>query len=549
MRVAVIAPPYPLEEAPSPPLGVCYVASAFEATGADVKIIDYIVSRYTPDKLKDEIDTFKPDIVGATSVTMNFPIAASIIKTAKQHNPSILTMMGGPHVSFDPVNTLLKYPEIDVLVIGEGENTLKELVPHIKNKSEWANIKGIAFREGEKVIITRPRELIQNLDSLPLPARHLLPLSRYQILGFPISMITSRGCPYQCIFCVGRRMVGNRVRYRGARFVVDEIEHILSYGFSRINIADDLFTSNKTKVREICEEILRRGLTFSWSAFARVNTVDEEVLTLMRDAGCDTVSFGIESGNPEMLKRIKKGITLDHARRAVKLCKEVGMLAHASFMVGLPGESPETLKDTHEFAQSLDIPYGYHFLAPFPGTTVREEIERYDLEILTHDWSRYDANSAIVRTSKLSPEETESFVAEFDKQNDEKWEDLKKGYINGTNTPEENLRVEGYYRMNLVYRLLSEDIIEEYCTFPIDSLGKQPREKVDLLCKKITKITKMDTKLITNTMKDFLDAGYIKSRVIDKNLVWYWTHNNEMDFGPYTQDNDSLGSRAISVAK
>ncbi|MEA3223066.1 MAG: radical SAM protein [Thermodesulfobacteriota bacterium] len=532
MKVAVIAPPYPLEETPSPPLGVCYVASAFKATGAQVKIIDYIVSRYTKDKLRDEIDTFKPDIVGATSVTMNFPVAAGIIKTAKEHNPSIVTMMGGPHVTFDPVNTLLEYPEIDVLVIGEGESTLKELVPHIRNRGEWSNIKGIAFREDEKVIITGPRELIQDLDSLPLPARDLLPLSRYQALGFPISMITSRGCPYQCIFCVGRRMVGNRVRYRDARLVVDEIENILSYGLSRINIADDLFTSNKTKVREVCEEIQRRGITFTWSAFARVNTVDEEILTLMRDAGCDTVSFGIESGNPEMLKRIRKGITLDHARRAVKACKNVGMLAHASFMVGLPGETPAVLRDTHEFAESLDILYGYHFLCPFPGTTVREEIERYDLEILTNDWSRYDANSPIVRTSGVSAEEATAFVDRLYKQTDKKWEELKKGYLHGANTPGEDLRVTGYYRMNLVYRLLSEDIIEQHCTFPMDSLGKQPEKRVDLLCGKIAEITEMDSNLITNTMANFLDAGYIKCREVGKTLVWYWAHNNKMDSAP-----------------
>lgn len=532
MKIAVIAPPYPLEEAPSPPLGVCYVASAFKATGAQVKIIDYIVSRYTKNKLRDEIDTFKPDIVGATSVTMNFPVAAGIIKTVKEYNPSIITMMGGPHVTFDPENTLLKHPEIDILVVGEGENTLKELMPHIKNKDKWPDIKGIAFREDRKVIITRPRELIQDLDSLPLPARDLLPLSRYQALGFPISMITSRGCPYQCIFCVGRRMVGSRVRYRDARLVVDEIEHILSCGFSRINIADDLFTSNKTKVREVCEEIQRRGITFTWSAFARVNTVDKELLRIMREAGCDAVSFGIESGNPEMLKRIRKGITLDHARKAVKACKDAGVLAHASFMVGLPGETPDILKDTHEFAESLDISYGYHFLCPFPGTTVREEVENYDLEILTDDWSRYDANSPIVRTSRVSAEAATSFVARLDRRNDEKWEKIKKGYINRTNTPEEDLRVAGYYRMNLVYRLLSEDIIEQHCTFPMDSLGKQPEKKVDLLCRKIAEITEMDNNLITNTMANFLDAGYIKSKEVDKTLVWYWTHNNKMDSAP-----------------
>ncbi len=529
MRVAIIAPPYPLEESPAPSLGASYVAAAFEAAGSEVKIIDYIVARYTQEKLKKELDTFNPDIVGATSVTMNFPVAVDIIKTAKRHNPSIITMMGGPHVSFDAAGTLQTYPEIDLLVVGEGERTIMELMPRIMDNREWANIKGIAFRQNGKVVITEPRELIDDLDSLPLPARHLLPLSRYHALGFPVSIITSRGCPHSCIFCLGRRMLGNRSRHRQASLVVDEIERILSYGFSRINITDDLFTSGKAKVREICEEIRSRRLKFAWSAFSRCNTTDRETFEIMHAAGCDSVSFGIESGNPEMLKRIKKGITLELARKAVNACKEAGIAPHASFMVGLPGESPETLRDTQEFAKSLDIIHGYHFLAPFPGTTVREEIEKYDLEILTDDWARYDANSAIVRTSKVSSEDINQFVAEFDNEVNKDWEGLVQGYREKTNLPEEDFRVEAHFRLQLVYRLLSEDLIETHGSLPVDPLSHVPRETVDLLCQRITEATGSDSGLIHKTIKHFIDVGYLKSRPADKNLIWYWTHNNRID--------------------
>ena len=530
MRVAIIAPPYPLEESPAPPLGVSYVAAAFEAAGADVKIIDYIVSHYTQEKLKKELDAFNPDIVGANSVTMNFPVAVDIIKTAKIHNPSVITMMGGPHVSFDTVNTLQRYPEIDLLVIGEGEGNIMELLPHITDNHEWANIKGIAFRQNGKVVITEPRELIDDLDSLPLPARHLLPLSRYLALGFPISIITSRGCPHSCIFCLGRRMLGNGTRHRKPSHVVDEIEHILSYGFSRINIVDDLFTSSKAKVREVCKEIRGRGLKFAWSAFSRCNTTDRETFEIMHAAGCDSVSFGIESGNPEMLKRIKKGITTDLARKAVNACKEAGIPPHASFMVGLPGESPETLKDTEELAQSLDILHGYHFLAPFPGTTVREEIEKYDLEILTDDWARYDANRAIVRTSRLSSEEINQFVAEFDNEMNEGWEEMVQGYRGKTNSPEDDFKVEAHLRLQLVYRLLSEDLIETHGSFPVDHPGRTPGDPVGMLCRRIEEVTGFDAELIHKTIKHFIDVGYLKSRDRGKNLIWYWTHNNRVDY-------------------
>ncbi|HOO89560.1 MAG TPA: radical SAM protein [Syntrophales bacterium] len=527
MRVAIIAPPYPLEEAPAPPLGVSYVAAAFEAAGCQVKIIDYIVSRYTPEKLKEELDTFEPDVVGTTSVTMNFPVAADILRTAKRHRPSVCAIMGGPHVSFAVADTLKTYPEIDLLVVGEGEQTIMELVPHMEEKGSWPAIPGLAFRRNGEMVVTEPRELIADLDSIPMPARHLLPMSRYRALGFPVSIITSRGCPNSCIFCQGRRMVGKKVRYRKTACVMDEIERILSYGVSRINIADDLFTSNKERVHEVCGEIRKRGLDFAWSAFSRVNTVDGEILELMRDAGCDSVSFGIESGNADMLKRVKKGITLDQARDAVRMCKEAGILAHASFMVGLPGESPETLGDTREFSQSLGIPHGYHFLAPFPGTTVREKIEEYDLEILTDDWTRYDANSAIVRTSALSPEDIEKFVGLFDKVINDMWEEQIRAYREGRGLPEENFRVEGHFRMQLVYRILSEDLIEGCGCFPIETVSGNGT--MDLLCDRIREKTDFDNDLVRKTIKSFIDDGYIKAVRTENNLTWYWTHNNKVD--------------------
>ncbi|MBM4270575.1 MAG: radical SAM protein [Deltaproteobacteria bacterium] len=529
MRVAVIAPPYPLEECPAPPLGVTYVAAAFEAAGVDVKIIDYIISKYSREKLIRELDSFRPHIVGVTSVTMNFPVAVDIVRAVKVYDESILTVMGGPHVSFAAFSALSANPEIDVVVTGEGERTIPELATCVAKKSGLGNVRGIVYRHNGAIVNTGWREFIDDLDTLPLPARHLLPLSRYQALGYPISIITGRGCPYSCIFCLGRRMVGKKVRQRSAPLIVDEIEQILSYGLNRINIADDLFTSSKKKVKEVCREIHERGLRFAWSAFARVDTVDGEMLELMRDTGCDSISFGVESGNREMLKRIKKGISLDGVRRAVKLCKEVGITAHASFMVGLPGESHETLSDTREFAESLGIMYGYHFFSPFPGTEARESVGRYDLEILMNDWCRYDANSAVVSTSKLSPEEMNEFVASFDKEMQGLWEEKVKGYREGTNLPEDDLRVKGHFRTQLVYKLLSEDLIEDSGEVPADTPHCPLGEAFGALVRRIVERTGADENLVHETIKSFAVSGYIKSREIGGRTVWYWTHNNRTD--------------------
>jgi len=527
MKIALIAPPYPLEEAPSPPLGLCYVAAACEAAGAEVIILDYIVSKYTPEKLKASLDAFKPDVVGATSVTMNFFGAVRIIQDVKRHNPDIITMMGGPHVSFDVTGTFSGYPELDLIVIGEGEQTLAELVPVLTSPEEWEQIKGIAFRKGDKIVITPERELIHDLDSLPLPARHLLPMSRYLALGFPVSIITSRGCPNKCIFCLGRRMVGFKGRYRTPKLVVDEIEQILTYGFNRINIADDLFTANKQRVMALCEEIMNRGVKFAWSAFARVNTVDVEILSVMKEAGCDSVSFGIESGNQEMLKRVQKGITLDQAKEAVKACKQAGLRTHASFMVGLPGESPQTLMDSRRFAEELDIEHGYHFLSPFPGTTIREEVEDYDLEILTDDWDRYDANKAIVRTSSLTPQEMDDFVENIYSGHKKKSQAMEIRYRQGTCSAEEFFMIEGYYRMNLIYTLLSEDLIDNAPVLPYE--GDDPSSSI---ISRITETTKMDAKLVERTMKSLMTAGYIKHRRDNSGVRWSWTFNKDLETSP-----------------
>jgi anaerobic magnesium-protoporphyrin IX monomethyl ester cyclase len=532
MRVAIVAPPYPLEEAPAPPLGVTYVAAAFEAAGAEVRIFDYIVSGYTSDKLRAQIDAFRPDFLGATSVTLNFPGAAEIVCTAKRYRPSLITLMGGPHVSFAAERTLNDYAGIDLIIAGEGEGTIAELTAEEFNPEKWEKIPGLVFRRDGQIVDTGPRSLIDDLDTLPLPARHLLPLSRYQALGYPISIITSRGCPYSCIFCLGRRMVGNRVRLRSPSPVVDEIEEILAYGIDRINIADDLFVSSRGKVKEVCDEILRRGLRLGWSAFARVNTVDLETLKLMREAGCDSVSFGVETGNPEMLKLIRKGITLDQVRHAVSLCREAGIIAHTSFIVGLPGETEETLRETGEFAASLGSLYGYHFLAPFPGTTVREEVGNYDLEILTDDWTRYDANSAIVRTSALSPGQMNRFVADFESEISKVWEEMVQGYHDRINTPGIDMQVEGHFRMKLVYRLLSEDLIDKWGVISVSDPVENSDRLQEELCRRIEEATGVEGELIRGTIRGLVEKGYIRAVISGGECRWHWTHNNRIDHLP-----------------
>jgi radical SAM superfamily enzyme YgiQ (UPF0313 family) len=523
MRIAIIAPPYPLEEMPSPPLGVTYVAAAFEAAGAEVKIFDYIVCAYTRENLEKQLESFRPDAVGATSVTMNFYKAQQILHDVKNYNPEIITMMGGPHVSFTAADTLRKYPAIDLIVIGEGEDTIAELTPVLKQKNKWQNICGIAYRSGDEIMMTGKRDFITDIDRIPSPSRHLLPISRYRALGFPVSLITGRGCPYSCIFCLGRKMVGSKVRRRNPKLVLDEIETIIGYGFDRINIADDLFTSDKERVKEICAGIKERSLKFVWSAFARVDTVSPDVFDLMAQAGCDSVSFGVETGNPEMLKRIKKGIKLEQVHSAVKMCQQAGMIAHASFIIGLPGETIDTLRESDDFAKSTKAIYGYHFLAPFPGTTVREKIQDYDLEIITDDWNRYDANDAIVKTSALLPQDMHEFGASYDEEMEADWNKIVRKYHDGTADLEDSMRVEGNWRMKLTYQILKNDIIEK-CGFIESALFRGSKDNaLQELCRRVKECTDINAKVVYDTVRDFAGRNYLSADISDKGCQWFWS--------------------------
>ena len=527
MRVAVIAAPYPLEEFPSPPLGITYVAAAFEAAGCEVRIFDYIISCYSREKLAAQLADFQPDAVGVGSVTMNFYDAQRILRDVKSCNPEILTMIGGPHVSFTVEETLRNYPEIDLIFIGEADDTIVEFVPFMKQKNKWHTIRGIAYRQGGEIVNNGKRDFIMDVDRLPMPARHLLPISRYRAFGYPVSMITGRGCPHSCIFCLGRKMVGSKVRRRDPQLVLDEIEQIINLGFERINIADDLFASDTQRVKKICDGIKDRNLKFTWSAFARVDTVNQEMFDAMAAAGCDSISFGVESGNPEMLKRIKKGISLTQAADAIKMCKKAGMIAHASFMVGLPGETKETLNQSAAFAQSLDILYGYHYLAPFPGTTLCEKVGDYDLEILTKDWNKYDANDAIVKTSALGPQDIRDFVALYDAEMNGLWQKVVEGHKAGKNTTLDDMRVEGQWRMNLTFKILKDDLIEKHGFIEPEIFRGSKENAIRELCRRLTGCTSIEPRVINQTITDFAQRGYLDAEESPCGCSWFWAETEK----------------------
>lgn len=525
MNCLLINPFYPISETPSPPLGLAYLAAALESAKCPVKILDFVVYPYGKPFLENEMNEFSPHIVGVTSVTMNFNVAIKIIQDVKRIDPEVITVMGGPHVTFCSQETLAAYPELDIVVLGEGEDTLVRLAQ--STRKDWPEIDGIVYRNNDRIHTTQPKSRWIDVDTLSLPARHLLPLGRYRALGMPLTMTTSRGCPFQCIFCVGRKMVGAKVRYRNPISVVDELESLAALGFHQINVADDLFTANERHCLNICDEILQRNIRVRWTSFARVDTVSMRVLERMKSAGCTAVSFGIESGNADILKTIRKGITRDQVVQAVSWCTEAGIQPHGSFILGLPGETPDTIRETLAFGDTLrdlGLSYGFHMLAPFPGTRVREESASYGIRILSSDWSDYHANRAIVETPDVSQNMMNAIVMEWEDDFNRQLGQIADRIKSGDATEDEAFILVNLERTVLLYDMMMKQVLEtagqtKSPESPIDP-DQVVMELADRIFPELENTTK--EKLI-DTLKTALGRNDIRYSSANGMLGWDWT--------------------------
>ncbi len=507
MRTLLINPPYAFSEIPIMPMGIAYIAGVLEHNGNEVQILDLLVSKYTEDKIRRKLEEYQPDIVGVTSVTMNYPVASEILKHCKKVNKDIITVIGGPHVTFSAVETLNEAPWIDVVVKGEGEQTMLDII----GGKKMEDIPGIAFR-ADGIKLTGERDLIHNLDEIPLPARHLFPLSRYHALDVHASIIAGRGCPFNCIFCVGSKMGGRRARFRDPKLVVEEIEQVLAYGFREVNFEDDLLTLNHRHVHALCDEISARGLKFNWSVFARVDTVNLELLRRMREAGCNWMLYGVESGNQQILDTVKKKVTLDQIREGVRLGKEAGISIMASFIIGLPGETRETLNETINFALELDTPWGFNVLAPFPGTEVREKADEYKIEILTSDWLQYDANTPVSRTEGAGPEE----IAEALRQYNQGLE----LYVAGLEKESKVDNIEAAKSRTsvpLAWTLLQSDVIDDLGAMELND------DPVKSLASRLEKIVPYTYDEISECLNKWVVEGLLDYKKKGQHLVWSWT--------------------------
>lgn len=524
MRVLLINPFYPISETPSPPLGLAYLGAALEQAGVEVRVLDLVVYPYSEKMLAELLEEFKPALVGLTAVTMNVDRALSVVRDVKRLAPHVVTVLGGPHVTFCPSETLAACPDLDIVALGEGEQTIVEVSAAIQAGAGLGGVKGIAYRSGPVLRFTTRRGFIRNLDSLPMPGRPLLPLGRYRALGMPISMTTSRGCPHACIFCVGRRMVGARVRFRSPARVVDELSSVAALGFHQVNLADDLFTADPVRCIAICDEILRRGLSVKWTSFARVDTVSPGLLVKMKAAGCAAVSFGIESGNSGILKSVKKGITLEQVVAAVDMCAGAGVTPFASFILGLPGETPETLRETIAFGKRLEengLMYGFHILAPFPGTEVRERGDELGIRILTNDWSCYHANRAVAETQTVTRQMLDEIAVEWEDRFNRYLGDIKDRMQEGKADADEVYQLTNLERIVLVYDLMMKNTVERVGTWT-DGQQADPAGYLNTLVRRVDAATSHGGERIRDALEAAVKQGNLVCEPTNGMVRWNW---------------------------
>jgi len=356
-----------------PPLGLMYVASYAEAnTDHEIEILDTQAEGMSYGDIRAEIERRKPEVVGIQAMTFSIIDGLKTAQIVKGINKDIHVCIGGPHTTLYPQETI-KRSEVDSVVMGEGEITFTSLLSALDKGRMDTPIEGLIFKNGDGEIIDGGRrDFLKDLDILPYPARHLTPYEKYHSLlakRSPITtMITSRGCPYRCIYC-DRPQMGKRFRARSAQNVVREMEECIDIGIYEFFIYDDTFTVNRKRAIAICDEIISKGLKIGWDIRARANTVDEELLRKLKKAGCERIQYGIEAGTQDTLDILQKGITLEQARSAVRMTKEVGIDILLDFMIGSAGETREHIMKTIDFAEELSPNYvQFAVTTPYPAT-------------------------------------------------------------------------------------------------------------------------------------------------------------------------------------
>ncbi|GAB4340129.1 MAG: radical SAM protein [Candidatus Abyssubacteria bacterium] len=392
----------------TPPLTLAYCASVMESIGLSVEILDAVALGWKPDTALAWIREHGFGFVAVNTATPSIRDDLSIADSIKESQPETVVTLLGPHVSIFAEDAL-RESRADAVVRGEPEYALSELADAVLRHKPREGIQGLSVRDGNRILHFADRPPIENLDSLPFPARHLLPMSRYRSAVWGkrpfTTMLSSRGCFYGCSYCPYRIAHGTTWRSRSPENVVDEIEQcVRKFGVREILFRDPLFTADQERALRICELIVNRGIEVDWRCETRADLVSEELVKWFARAGCKEINFGIESANTDVLKGVKRTpIPFARVRSIFEACRKNGIETMAFFIIGLPGETEDTVKQTVELAIELN-PDVVQFTAatPYPDTPYYEQLKQDGL--LVEDWSLFTSRAPVVGTRALSPD-------------------------------------------------------------------------------------------------------------------------------------------------
>ena len=410
MKVLLIEPPKkPWEmmgDFIAPPIGLAQLAAVLEADGVPVEILDCNASFLTWEDLEQAIADRQPALVGASAMTTFFPTALRVMKMAKEVNGDTLTVVGGPHVTFKTEESLRDHPEIDIVGRGEGELVIKDLVQALQAGGDLGTVRGIAFRQDGQIVQTPPPKPV-DVDGLPIPAYHLLPMHAYYFTVFDkfCTVLASRGCPFNCRFCAERGFWGPGWRPRDPEMVGEELELLhRKYDRECIWFGDDCFNVDGEHMGRICEEILRRDLKLNWYYQGRADLLikHQEYLPLMRRAGNLMVQIGIEADSDDELRSLNKNLTGEQVKEAIGLLREHGIVCQGMMILGTRQDDANSVLRKVDYLKWLDVDFPiFTIYTPFPGTEAYDEArEKGWLE--TDDYALYDMAYPIMSTEHLS---------------------------------------------------------------------------------------------------------------------------------------------------
>jgi len=414
MRIIFLNPNTYLEDLIHPPIGIALLATICAQRGWETTVYDLPILGWNDERAVEEIVNFAPDFLGITTTTKTYAGSVEVAKLVKKEIPEVNIVMGGPHPTFAGWDVLTRCPYVDFTVAYEGEHTFPQLIEACRAGMFPQEIPGVGYRSNDRIILTPPASPIKELDDLPMPRREFFPIMDYLARDDETTVLTARGCPNRCAFCSTSRM-GRSLRCRSPQKVLEEVEYLLEMGFCSIFFSDDTFTSSLSRVENLCNVFKNIKRSWRWTCNMRLQDAKSDILGHMSEAGCYRVFVGVESSSKNILGKVNKLCPTSDAVELCKLIQSYDIEVHASFLLGLPGETEETIIETLEHAKRMQPDMiSFNVITPYPGTELYNHPEKYGLVMPNKFWfeNKRWFDLPVCGTEAISPERLKQLATE-----------------------------------------------------------------------------------------------------------------------------------------